>query len=187
MSEILVPKLLPGSMTKSKTENIYLIGPMGVGKTTIGKKLSRKLGKRFFDSDREIEKTTGASISLIFDVEGEPGFREWETKILKTLAAEDNVVLATGGGAVLSEVNRRVLKKNGVVIHLDARPELIMKRTAYDTNRPLLATHDRFKTITDLLKVRKPIYDMTADYKIDVNKKSAARIITEICTLIEKK
>ncbi len=172
---------------KSKRDNIYLIGPMGAGKTTIGKKLAKKLGKRFFDSDREIEKTTGATINLIFDVEGEAGFREWESKTLEILIAEDNVVLATGGGAVLSEANRELLKKNGIVIYLEVAPELIVKRTEYDNNRPLLATKNKLKTITELLNVREPIYDKTADYKINVDKKSTSRIINEISELLEEK
>ncbi len=175
------------SMTMSKKDNIYLIGPMGAGKTTIGKKLAKKLGKRFFDSDREIEKTTGATINLIFDLEGELGFREWESRAVEMLIAEDNVVLATGGGAILSETNRKHLSENGIVIYLEASPELIVKRTAYDNNRPLLATKNKLKTITELLKVRKPIYDEAADYKINVDKKTANRIINEICTLIEEK
>lgn len=174
-------------MTNSNKDNIFLIGPMGAGKTTIGKKLAKKLDKRFFDSDREVEKTTGASISLIFDVEGESGFRDWESKTIGVLAGEKNVVMATGGGAVLSEHNREVLKNKGLVIYLEASPELIMKRTAYDTNRPLLATDDRFKTITELLNIRKSLYDETADITINVDKKSANRIIKDICNLIEEK
>jgi shikimate kinase len=158
-------------MMKSKRDNIYLIGPMGAGKTTIGKKLAKKLGKRFFDSDREIEKTTGATINLIFDVEGEAGFREWESKTLE----------------ILSEANRELLKKNGIVIYLEAAPELIVKRTEYDNNRPLLATKNKLKTITELLNVREPIYDKTADYKINVDKKSTSRIINEISELLEEK
>ncbi|NNE38754.1 MAG: shikimate kinase [Gammaproteobacteria bacterium] len=174
-------------MMKSKKDNIYLIGPMGAGKTTIGKKLSRKLEMRFFDSDREVEKTTGATINLIFDVEGEPGFREWESRTIEILMKEDNIVLATGGGAILSEANRKLLKKNGLVIYLEAGPELIMKRTAYDNNRPLLATKDKLKTITDMLNKRNPVYEQVSDFKVNVDKKSTSRVINEICTLIEEK
>ena len=108
----------------SKAENIFLIGPMGVGKTTIGRRLAKRLEKKFYDSDKEIEKETGASISLIFDIEGEPGFREWESKVLDELTSKKGVVLATGGGAILSASNRRILSKRGIVTYLSASPDL---------------------------------------------------------------
>lgn len=174
-------------MTNSKNGNVFIIGPMGAGKTTVGKKLAKKLNKIFIDSDKEIEKRTGASISLIFDVEGESGFREWEKKILAELAKENDIVLATGGGAILSESNRKILMKKGLVIYLEASPELIFKRTAYDNSRPLLDTKDRAETINELLKTRKPIYENCADFTINVDKKSADRIINEICNWIDTK
>ncbi|MEX2352954.1 MAG: shikimate kinase AroK [Gammaproteobacteria bacterium] len=164
----------------SKSDNIFLIGPMGVGKTTIGKRLAKRLDKKFIDSDREIEKRTGASINLIFDVEGEQGFRERETRLIDELTRDHDVVLATGGGAVLAEANRNVLAQRGIVIYLSASPELLMKRTAYDQTRPLLKTGDRRAKIIKLLAERGPLYSAIADISLTIDKMSIRKIIDEI-------
>lgn len=161
----------------SKTDNIFLVGPMGVGKSTIGKKLAKKLDKKFFDSDKEIEKRTGAAIPLIFDVEGELGFRERESKLIDELTLEDGIVLATGGGAVLTKVNRDILRNRGIVVYLAATPELLMKRTAHDHNRPLLQTNDRLGRIRSLLNEREPFYAEIADMNLTVDKLSVKQII----------
>lgn len=161
----------------SKTDNIFLVGPMGVGKSTIGKKLAKKLDKKFFDSDKEIEKRTGAAIPLIFDVEGELGFRERESKLIDELTLEDGIVLATGGGAVLTKVNRDILRSRGIVVYLAATPELLMKRTAHDHNRPLLQTNDRLGKIRSLLNEREPFYAEIADMNLTVDKLSVKQII----------
>lgn len=157
---------------------------MGVGKTTIGKRLAKRLDKKFIDSDREIEKRTGASINLIFDVEGEQGFRERETRAIDELSEVSGVVIATGGGAILSENNRNMLTERGVVVYLSATPELLMKRTAYDQNRPLLNTHDKLGRIKSILAEREPIYNKIADIRISVDKMSIKRIVDEIAEYI---
>lgn len=164
----------------SKFDNIFIIGPMGVGKTTIGRRLARRLDKQFIDSDRELEKRTGATISLIFDVEGETGFRERETRLLDELTAGKDLVLATGGGAVLSEANRRRLKERGIVVYLYASPELLMKRTAHDQTRPLLNTGDRLGKILALLEERGPLYRETADLSLDIDELSVNDAINRL-------
>ena len=171
----------------AKSDNIFLVGPMGVGKTTIGKKLARKLKKKFFDSDKEIEKKTGATINLIFDVEGEQGFRERESKMIEELTSIDGIVMATGGGAVLSVSNRRVLSKRGTVIYLSGSPDLLMTRTAYDQNRPLLNTSDRLKKIKLLLKEREPLYSEVADMCLNVDNMTINGIVNSISTFLDER
>ncbi len=158
---------------------------MGVGKTTIGKRLARKLGMKFLDSDREIESRTGASISLIFDVEGESGFRERETRLIDELTSATGIVLATGGGAILSPVNRDALKQRGIVIYLSATPDLLVNRVAHDQSRPLLQTDDRMGAITSLLEAREPYYRDMADLTLPVDNLSAAQIVNRICKYME--
>lgn len=170
----------------SKKDNIFLIGPMGVGKTTIGKKLAKRLDKTFIDSDREIERRTGATINLIFDVEGEAGFRARESRALEELSTRSDIVLATGGGIILAGENRTLLQERGIVIYLAGSPELLLKRTAYDNSRPLLAHGDRLVTIKSLLAERQPIYSALADREIRVDKLSSKRIINQICDYVEQ-
>jgi shikimate kinase len=177
--------IVPKKFLMSKTENIFIIGPMGVGKTTIGKRLARRLDKNFYDSDKEIVKKTGAAINLIFDIEGEPGFRDWESKIIDELTSKKGVVVATGGGAILSASNREMLSQRGIVIYLAASPELLLKRTAHDTTRPLLETGDRLGKIKSILKQREPIYCQVADFTVNVDNMSARQIINQISEIID--
>lgn len=142
--------------------NIILIGPMGAGKTTIGRILANRLDWQFHDSDREIEKRTGASIPLIFDIEGEAGFREREHDMLADLTAGRGMVLATGGGAVLRADNRELLRKNGLVVYLYTSVERQFERTQHDTQRPLLQNGDRRATLQRLMDERDPLYRETA-------------------------
>ncbi|MCL7751849.1 shikimate kinase AroK [Guyparkeria hydrothermalis] len=142
--------------------NIILIGPMGAGKTTIGRILANRLGWQFHDSDREIEKRTGASIPLIFDIEGEAGFRDREHDMLADLTAGQGMVLATGGGAVLREDNRKLLRENGLVVYLFTSVERQFERTQHDTQRPLLQNGDRRATLQRLMDERDPLYRGTA-------------------------
>ena len=119
-------------------DNIFFVGLMGAGKTTIGKLLAKKLKKTFFDTDHEIEKKLGVKVSVIFELEGEEGFRKRETQMIDELTQKKDIILATGGGAVLSEENRRMLKERGKVIYLNAKPQNLAKRMAHDKDRPLL-------------------------------------------------
>ena len=166
------------------SENIYLIGPMGAGKSSIGKQLATSLRKQFLDSDSEIEQRTGAKIELIFDIEGEPGFRKREVQVIGELTRLDNIVLATGGGAVLMEENRKNLRENGTVIYLKASPELLMQRTEKDRNRPLLQNGDRMQIIRELLEAREPLYMETADYVIDTEENSIKQVVKHIREMI---
>ena len=169
----------------SKADNIILVGPMGVGKSTIGKKLAKRLGKKFFDSDKEIEKKTGATIRLIFDLEGERGFRERESRLIDELTLENDIVLATGGGAVLAAANRDTLSSRGIVVFLMASPELLLKRTAHDQSRPLLETNDRMGKIKSILNERQPLYAEVADMCLTVDKLTVKEIIEKICDFIK--
>ena len=156
-------------MVKVDKKNIILIGAMGVGKSTIGRRLSKKLKMDFLDSDQEIVHKTGVDIETIFEYEGENGFREREEKMLIELCARKNIVLATGGGAVLSKANRDLLKSSGIVFYLKATLETIMNRTKHETSRPLLKTPNKRDTISKLLEQRTPLYKSIAHHTIDTN------------------
>jgi len=158
---------------------------MGVGKTTIGKKLANQIGKQFFDTDTELEIRTGTTIKLIFDIEGEKGFRDREYRLIDELTQQHGIVLATGGGAVLSEENRTYLMQRGVVVYLSAPPELLMQRTAYAHNRPLLETDDRLGKLKSLLITREPLYRQTADLVVETDKLSIKIIIDRIIDYIK--
>jgi shikimate kinase len=144
-------------------QNIYLSGMMGAGKTTIGRHLARRLHKRFVDADHEIEARTGASIPLIFELEGEEGFRRREAEVIRQLSEERDLVLATGGGAVLNPENRRCLARSGIVVYLSVTPQLLWERTRHDKNRPLLQVADPRARIEELFAQRDPIYREIAD------------------------
>ncbi|MEX0617477.1 MAG: shikimate kinase AroK [Pseudohongiellaceae bacterium] len=160
--------------------NVFLVGPMGVGKTTIGKVLAEQTGLSFFDSDREIESITGADIPWIFDVEGEAGFRTRESKMLNELTRRNDIVLATGGGAVLSEANRDVLRNRGVVVYLRASIAQQIDRTSRDKNRPLLQTPDPVARIKELMKERDPLYREISHIIVDTNRRNPRAITAEI-------
>jgi shikimate kinase len=147
--------------------NIYLVGLMGAGKTSVGRLLARRLGKTFYDCDHEIERATGVKIAVIFEIEGESGFRLRETRTLAELVRLDDIVLATGGGAVLSAENRALLTGNGVVVYLRATPSELWKRTRHDKSRPLLKTADPLAKLQQLFEERDPLYRMTADIVVD--------------------
>jgi len=158
---------------------------MGAGKTTIGIKLAEALNKEFKDSDHEIEKNTGASIPLIFELEGEEGFRERESRMIARLANEKDIILATGGGAVIKEINRAVLEKKGFVIYLQATLDKLLERTSKDRNRPLLQASDPRKILEDLLNKRDPYYRKVADLIIETDKKPIKDIINDIVAILE--
>ena len=166
--------------------NIYLIGPMGVGKTTIGRLLSKQLRMGFLDSDREIEKRTGASVSLIFDIEGEEGFRDRESKMLQELSRHENVVVATGGGAILREENRQALRSSGIVVYLHGSVDLQYERTRHSKSRPLLEKGLRRETLEALMKVREPLYRQEADIIVNTEEQSAVSVVRDIVRRMEQ-
>lgn len=141
-----------------KTGNIFLVGLMGAGKTTIGKLLAKRLKKTFIDTDHEIEHRTGVRIPLIFELEGEAGFREREAALIRELTQRQDIVLATGGGAILRHENRDALAQNGTVVYLNAKIEDLWQRTQHDKNRPLLQTQDPKAKLTELFIQRDPLY-----------------------------
>ncbi|MCI5105429.1 MAG: shikimate kinase AroK [Pseudomonadales bacterium] len=161
-------------------DNVFLVGPMGVGKTTIGRVLAEIMGLQFFDSDREIEASTGADIPWIFDVEGEDGFRIREARMIDQLSRRKRIVLATGGGAVLAEKNRKRLAKRGVVVYLRASIRQQVERTSRDKNRPLLQTPDPEKKIRELMKIRDPLYREVADIIVDTNRRNPRTVSVDI-------
>lgn len=161
-------------------QNIFLVGPMGVGKSTVGRHLATILVKQFIDADHEIERHTGAPVSLIFEIEGQAGFRERESRMLDTLTSQTNIVLATGGGSVLSEINRNILSDRGFVIYLHADTEVLYQRTRRDRNRPLLNKGDRRKTLEDIMVVRDPLYRKVAKLVIETDSRSARIVAKDI-------
>jgi len=163
-----------------KTTNIFLIGPMGAGKTTVGRLLAQKLSLTFIDSDHEIEKHTGVDIPLIFEKEGEEGFRKREADIIDELTQQRNIVLATGGGAVIKEENRKHLINRGLVIYLQADIKHLIRRTRKDRNRPLLQGPNPEKKLREIMQQREPLYRQTADHTIDTGKYSVQAIINQI-------
>ena len=164
---------------------VFLIGPMGSGKSTIGRQLAAALGLSFQDSDHEIQRRTGVDIPTIFAFEGEAGFRTREKAVIDALSAVDGQVLATGGGAILDPDNRRVLASRGVVIYLHCSPEQQYRRTSHDRNRPLLQTDDPLQKLRDLMAVRDPLYRETADLVVSTEKRSAATVVKEIVRLLQ--
>jgi shikimate kinase len=164
-----------------KNNNIFLVGPMGVGKTTIGRQLARELDKNFYDSDHEIEARTGADIPLIFDLEGEQGFRKREQETIEELTNLENIVLATGGGAVLRQENRDRLTNRGMVIYLQSDLDSLLERTQKDRNRPLLHGDEPPDVILSrLLKEREPLYREVADFVIHTEHNSIRSVIKAI-------
>ena len=146
--------------------NLIFIGPMGAGKTTVGRQVAELLGLPFHDLDHEIEAHTGAAISLVFDLEGEQGFRRRESATLAELAAGSGIVLSTGGGAVLAQANRQVLRERGFVVWLDASIDAQLARLARDRQRPLLKAPDRRARLEELARERDPLYSEVADLRI---------------------
>jgi 3-dehydroquinate synthase len=170
---------------KRPSGNIFLVGMMGAGKTTVGKLLARQLGKTFIDSDEEIQKRTGVKISHIFDVEGEEGFRLRESSVIQDLIKLDNIVLATGGGAVLKPVNRDNLRKNGVVIYLKSTVHDLWQRTRHDHNRPLLQTSNPRAKLQELFEQRDSLYADAADYTVHTGKQSVQTLIAKLIKKID--
>lgn len=161
-------------------QSIFLVGPMGAGKSTSGRLLARTLGLTFIDSDKVIEERTGASIPLIFELEGEAGFRARERAVIDDLTREAGIVLATGGGAILAPENREVLRTRGKVVYLHASVDHQMERTAHDRNRPLLQTPDRRGKLEELMKVREPLYRETAHLVVETDGLAPKTVVQRI-------
>lgn len=158
---------------------------MGAGKTTVGRALAKKLNKRFIDSDHEIEARTGVSIPLIFEIEGEASFRHREAEVIRDLTAQDEIVLATGGGAVLRPENREYLKTRGTVIYLRASINSILQRTSHDKNRPLLQTADPRARLEQLAREREPLYLEVADFVVETGRPNVQSLVQTIITQLE--
>ena len=167
--------------------NLYLVGPMGAGKTTVGRHLAELLGREFLDSDHEIERKTGATIPWIFEKEGEQGFRDRETAQINELISRPHLVLATGGGAITQVLNRDYLKQRGIVVYLYTPVEIQLQRTYRDKNRPLLQVENPEQKLRDLLAVRDPLYREVAHHIIETNQGAARDLAQRILKLITSK
>ena len=165
--------------------NIFLIGPMGAGKSTVGRRLATALGKVFVDADHALEERTGVEIPLIFELEGEAGFRKRESEMLARLVMREGVVLATGGGVVLSAQNRARLAERGFVIYLDAPIDLLVARVARDRHRPLMQTGDPEATMREIMRVRDPLYRESAAIVVRSTHRSTRFVVREILQRIE--
>lgn len=161
-------------------ENIFLVGPMGAGKSTIGRRLAQILKMDFYDSDREIEHRTGADISLIFELEGEDGFRNRECTMIERLTLQKNIVLATGGGVVIKQKNRGFLASRGKVIYLQTSVKQQLQRTSHDHKRPLLQTDNPEARLIELMNIRDPLYRETADIVVSTDGRNINTVAQEI-------
>ena len=166
-------------------ESIFLVGPMGAGKSTVGKLLAEKLHYHFVDSDHEIEARTGATIPMIFDIEGESGFRSREANVIDELSQRTEVVLATGGGVVETETNRQHLRSRGFVVYLKSPVESLIQRTKHDRNRPLLQTDNPAQVLRDLMERREPWYMEMADLIVETQQVPVHRVVKQIIDCLE--
>ncbi|MGV0953244.1 MAG: shikimate kinase [Fluviibacter sp.] len=171
-------------MTIVIPENIYLVGLMGAGKSTVGRLLARRLNKRFVDTDQEIESRNGVTIPVIFEIEGEEGFRKREHEVLSDLACEQGLILSTGGGIVMRSDNRELLTANGYVVYLHARPELLADRTKHDRSRPLLNVADPLTRLRELHALRDPLYRDVAHAVVETGRGAPQQVVQGILTEI---
>lgn len=165
--------------------NVFLVGPMGAGKSTIGRLLAKELKVPFKDSDREIEARTGADIPWIFDVEGEEGFRQREEAMIAELVGEQGIVLATGGGVVMRPANRKALQSHGFVVYLCTSVDQQLQRTAKDRQRPLLQTPDPEQVLRDLMAKRDPLYREIADMVVETDQRGPKGVVNAIVRQLE--
>ena len=175
----------PKTNRKLASGNLVLVGMMGAGKSTMGRVLAKHTGKLFVDSDVEIQERTGVTIPHIFDVEGEDGFRQRESSAIQDILEGNNVVLATGGGAILSGYNRAVLQGAGIVVYLQANVNELWQRTRHDKNRPLLQTENPHAKLTELFEQRDPLYREIADVVIQTGKQSVHSLMLHLVDKIE--
>lgn len=167
--------------------NVYLVGMMGAGKTTLGKALSQKTGQEFVDTDRLLVERTGVAVATIFEIEGEDGFRRREAAVLAELAQRSDCIVATGGGAILLEENRRVMRESGTVVYLRARLENLWERTRHDATRPLLATPDPRATLATLLEQRDPLYRDAAHIVVETSSQGAATLVSRVTAALHER
>ena len=171
----------------AEKRNIFLIGPMGAGKSTSGRQLAQLLGMEFLDSDNEIEQRAGADISWIFDVEGENGFRKREERIINELTQKQGIVLSTGGGAIISKETRNHLSARGIVVYLETTVDKQHQRTLRDKKRPLLQdVADPRQVLEDLAKVRNPLYQEIADITMSTDEQNAKTMASQLINLLEE-
>lgn len=168
----------------AEKRNIFLVGPMGAGKSTIGRHLADELHLEFYDSDQEIERRTGADIAWIFDLEGEDGFRKREENVINDLTDMQGIVLATGGGSVVSKAIRNRLSARGIVVYLQTTIDKQVARTQRDKRRPLLQNDDPEQVLRDLAEERNPMYEEVADYIVDTDDQSARAVANQIINKI---
>jgi shikimate kinase len=166
--------------------NVYLVGMMGAGKTTLGKALAQKTGQEFVDTDRLLVERTGVPVATIFEIEGEDGFRRRESAVIAEVALRSGCVVATGGGAVLSEANRNLMRESGTVVYLRARLENLWERTRHDATRPLLATADPRATLADLLEKRDPLYRAAAHVVVETSAQGASVLVSRVAAAIRE-
>jgi len=166
--------------------NVFFVGLMGAGKTTVGRAVARRLDRPFFDSDHEIVARTGARIPVIFELEGEAGFRDREAQVITDLASQRDIVLATGGGAILRPENRQALQNNGLVVYLRANPHDLWLRTRRDKNRPLLQTEDPKARLEELFAVRDPLYRECAHFVIETGRPSVNGLVNMVLMQLER-
>ena len=164
----------------TKAHNVFLVGAMGSGKTSVGRQLARELGMDFIDSDEEIEKSTGVDIRFIFEKEGESLFREREKAIISNLTQMENLVLATGGGSILDAKNRQLLNTNGIVVYLETSVKQQLLRTQKSKTRPLHVGKNPEAVLTRLMASRGPLYEQVAHFSVNTEKKQVAVVVNEI-------
>ncbi len=168
------------------TPSLFLVGPMGAGKSTVGRLLAERLGFDFHDSDQEIEARTGATIPMIFDIEGEAGFRRREAQVIDELTQKPNIVLATGGGAVLRADNRKHLRSRGFVIYLHSDVDNLFERVRHDRKRPLLQNDDPKGTLAEILRQREPLYREVADLVVQTEAVPVSNVVRRILTQLKE-
>jgi shikimate kinase len=174
-------------MKQAKNNNIFLIGPMGAGKSSVGRYLAKQLGMDFYDTDEEVEKRTGVDLAWIFDVEGEDGFRKREAAVVVDLAKHSNVILATGGGTIITSENRDILAARGAIIYLEVALEHQHTRVVNDSRRPLLQVKNRDEVLVKLQQEREPHYEALADFKVQTDNRSVRAVADDIVNWLSGK